>query len=149
MKQHSTFQLGKPKEALLKRAFIQVWTRYANSKPQKRIHHPEVYPLVPGLKGKSEEHSFQRPGGRATLVRAVVFRRGAGPCRGAPDLTLPSPSDLLLRLSIIKPKSKPEVKRAHCGVRSRSASMGREQGGQRQRVGLEKKEKDMLQRDSN
>ena len=78
--------------------------------------------------GKGGESSFQSLEERATMTRAVVFSGETQPCGGNSDLTLLSPSDLLLGLSIAKPKCKPESKRAHWFSSYRSAFPGRKQG---------------------
>lgn len=78
--------------------------------------------------GKGGESSFQSLEERATMTRAVVFSGEIQPSGGNSDLTLPSPSDLLLGLSIAKPKCKPESKRAHWLSPYRSAFPGRKQG---------------------
>lgn len=82
--------------------------------------------------GKGGESSFQSLEERATVTRAVVFSGETQPSGGNSDLTLPSPSDLLLGLSIAKPKRKPESKRAHWLSPYRSAFPGRKQGRKEQ-----------------
>ena len=63
------------------------------------------------------------------MAKAVVFSGGTQPSRGDPELTLPSPSDFLLGLSVVRPQGKPDDKRAPWSGPKSSASQGREHRG--------------------